>query len=46
MRTSLKAIATAALALTLTLGATGVAGAAGGGFTIQGGATGCCRLAV
>ncbi|HYQ73671.1 MULTISPECIES: hypothetical protein [unclassified Cellulomonas] len=45
MRTSLKAIATAALALTLTLGASGAANAAGG-FTIQSGATGCCRIVV
>lgn len=43
MRT-LKAIATAAIALTLTLGASGVANAAGG-ITIQSGATGCCRIA-
>ena len=43
MRTSIKALATAALALTLTLGVSGVANA-GGGFTIQSGATGCCRL--
>lgn len=45
MRTSLKALATAALALTLTIGASGVASAAGG-FSIQSGATGCCRTAV
>lgn len=44
MRTSLKALATAALALTLTLGASGVASA--GGVTIQSGATGCCRIVV
>lgn len=44
MRTTLKAVATAALALTLTLGASGVASA--GSVTIQSGATGCCRLAV
>ncbi len=43
MRTSIKALATAALALTLTLGASGVANAAGG-ITIQSGATGCCRI--
>jgi hypothetical protein len=45
MRTSFKAIATAALALTLTLGASGAASAAGL-VTIQSGATGCCRTAV
>ncbi|GEL46462.1 hypothetical protein CHO01_15780 [Cellulomonas hominis] len=45
MRTSLKALATAALALTLTLGASGAANAAGG-ITIDSGATGCCRIAV
>jgi hypothetical protein len=45
MRNSLKAVATAVLALTMTLGASGVANATGG-FTIQGGATGCCRTMV
>ncbi len=45
MSTSLKAIATAALAQTLTIGASGAANAAGG-FTIQSGATGCCRIVV
>jgi hypothetical protein len=44
MRTSLKALATAALALTLTIGASGAANAAG--FSIQSGATGCCRIVV
>jgi hypothetical protein len=45
MRTSLKALATAALTLTLTFGASGVANAAGF-VTVQGGATGCCRTMV
>ncbi len=45
MRTSLKALATAALALTLSIGATGAANATGL-VTIQSGATGCCRTMV
>jgi hypothetical protein len=45
MRTAFKALATTALALTLTLGASGAANAAGL-VTIQSGATGCCRIAV
>ena len=45
MRSTIKALATTALALTLTLGASGVASAAGG-VTINSGATGCCRVVV
>jgi hypothetical protein len=44
MRNSLKAVATATLALVLTFGVSGVANA--GTITINSGATGCCRLAV
>ncbi|HEY0238501.1 MAG TPA: hypothetical protein VGC37_07650 [Friedmanniella sp.] len=43
MRNSLKAVATATLALALTLGASGAANAAGL-VTINTGATGCCRI--
>lgn len=45
MRATLKTIATAVVALTLTFGASGVANASGL-ITIQGGATGCCRTMV
>lgn len=45
MRSTIKALATAAVALTLTFGASGVANATGL-VSIQGGATGCCRTMV
>jgi hypothetical protein len=43
MRKTLKAAATATIALALTLGASGVANAVGN-VTINSGATGCCRI--
>ncbi|GHS89222.1 hypothetical protein [Cellulomonas hominis] len=42
MTTTLKTVAAAALALALSLGASSAASA--GGYTIQSGATGCCRM--
>lgn len=43
MRTTLKAVATATLAIALTIGGSGIAN---GFASIQSGATGCCRILV